>query len=53
VPILLSQDQKDQHVENCSAFVAAVHRHSLVMLDNIILDVTMFSYYTPETKKTV
>jgi hypothetical protein len=52
VPKVLSQDQKDQRVENCSEFVAAVHRHSLAMLDNIItMDETMVSCHTPETKK--
>jgi hypothetical protein len=51
VPKLLSQDQKDQRVENCSEFIAAVHRH-FAMLDNIVtMDETMVSYHTPETKK--
>jgi hypothetical protein len=52
VPKVLSQDQKDQRVKNCSEFVAAVHSHSLAMLDNIItMDETMVSCHTPETKK--
>ncbi len=33
-------------------FVAAIHRHSFTMLDNIVtMDETMVSYHTPETKK--
>ncbi len=51
VPNLLSQDQKDQHVENCSEFVAAIHHHWFAMLDNIVtMGETMMSYHTPETK---
>jgi hypothetical protein len=33
VPKLLNDKQKQQHVEVCSEFVKAVHRHSLAMLD--------------------
>ncbi len=33
-------------------FVTAVHRHSIVMLDNIVtMDETMVLYHMPETKK--
>ena len=46
VPKLLSEEQKQEK------FVAAVHRHSKSMLDNIVtMDETMISYHTPETKK--
>jgi histone-lysine N-methyltransferase SETMAR len=52
VPKLLSQDQKIQRVEDCRDLVAAVHRHSFTMLDNIVtMGETMVSYHTPETKK--
>jgi hypothetical protein len=52
VPKLLSQDQKDQGVENCSEFIAGIHCHSLAMLDNIVtMDETMVSYHTLEAKK--
>jgi histone-lysine N-methyltransferase SETMAR len=52
VPKLLSLDQKDQGVENCSEFVAGIHCHSLAMLGNIVtMDETMVSYHTPEAEK--
>jgi hypothetical protein len=51
VPKQLLQEQKIQRVQDCRDFVAAVHRHSFAMLDNIItMDETMVSYHTPETK---
>jgi len=52
VPKLLSEEQKQERVRTCEEFVAAVHRHSKSMLDNIVtMDETMISYHTPETKK--
>jgi histone-lysine N-methyltransferase SETMAR len=52
VPKLLSQEQKIQRVEDCRDFIAAVHRHSFTMLDNIVtMDETMVSYHMLETKK--
>ncbi len=52
VPKLLSEEQKKERVRICTDFVAAMHRRSMVMLDNIILrDVSVVSYHTPQTKK--
>ncbi len=52
VPKLLLDDQKQQRVEVCTEFVAAVHRRSLAMLDTIVtMDETMVCYHTPKTKK--
>jgi hypothetical protein len=52
VPKLLNEDQKQERVQTCKEFVAAVQRRSMVMLDCIItMDETMVSYHTPETKK--
>jgi len=52
VPKLLSVEQKAERVRTCTEFIAAVHRRSMAMLDNIVtMDETMVSYHTPETKK--
>jgi hypothetical protein len=52
VPKLLNDEQKQQHVEVCSEFVAAAYRHSLAMLDFIVtMDETMVCYHTPQMKK--
>ncbi len=52
VPKLLSADQKEERVRTCSAFIAAVQRRSMAMLDNIVtMDETMVCYHTPATKK--
>jgi histone-lysine N-methyltransferase SETMAR len=52
VPKLLSEDQKKERVRICTDFVAAIHRRSMAMLDNIItMDETMVSYHTPQTKR--
>jgi histone-lysine N-methyltransferase SETMAR len=52
VPKLLSDQQKEERVRTCEAFVAAVQRRSLSMLDEIVtMDETMVSFHTPETKK--
>ena len=52
VPKLLSDDQKKERVRVCKDFIAAIHRRSLSMLDDIVnMDKTMVSYHTPETKK--
>jgi histone-lysine N-methyltransferase SETMAR len=52
VPKLLNDEQKKQHVEVCSEFVKAVHRHSLAMLDSIVtMDETMVCYHMPQSKK--
>jgi hypothetical protein len=51
VPKLLSDEQKEECVRTCQAFVAAVQRRSLSMLDDIVtMDETMVSFHTPETK---
>ena len=52
VPKLLSKEQKEERVRVCKDFVAAVHRHSMAWLNNIVtMDETMVSLHTPETKK--
>ncbi len=52
VPKLLSPDQMKERVRVSRDFVAAVHRHSMSYLDNIVtMDETMVSQHTPETKK--
>ncbi len=52
VPKLLSEDQKRERVRICTEFVAAIHRRSMVMLNNIVtIDKTMVSYHTPQTKR--
>jgi histone-lysine N-methyltransferase SETMAR len=52
VPKLLSKEQMEERVRISSTFVAAVHRHSLAWLDNIVtMDETMVSQHTPQTKK--
>jgi hypothetical protein len=49
---LLSEDKKKERVRTCMEFVAAVDRHSMGMLDNIVMiDETMVSYHTPKMKK--
>ncbi len=49
---LLSSEQKDESVQICSEFVAAVDRSSMTMLDQIItMEETMVSYHTPQTKR--
>jgi len=49
---LLSEKQKQERVQLCNRFIAAVHRHSLAWLDKIVsLDVTMVSLHTAETKR--
>jgi histone-lysine N-methyltransferase SETMAR len=52
VPKLLSSEQKEERVRTCSAFIAAVQRRSMAMLDNIVtMDETMVCHHTPATKK--
>ena len=52
VPKLLSDLQKQERVQICRKFIAAVYRHSMAMLDRIVtMDETMVSYHTPETKR--
>jgi transposase len=52
VPKLLSPEQKEERVQICSEFVAAVNRSSMTMLDQIIMmDETMVSYHTPQMKR--
>jgi hypothetical protein len=52
VPKLLSEEQKLERVRTCRDFVAAVQRHSMSMLEDIVtMDETMVCYHTPETKK--
>jgi histone-lysine N-methyltransferase SETMAR len=52
VPKLLSEDHKKERVRICTEFVAAVHRRSMAMMDNIVMmDETMVSYHTPQTKR--
>ncbi len=49
---LLNDEQKQQHVEVCSEFLAAAYRYSLVMLDSIVtVDETMVCYHTQQMKK--
>jgi histone-lysine N-methyltransferase SETMAR len=49
---MLSSEQKEEKVQICSKFVAAVDHSSMAMLDQIIMkDVTMVSYHTPQTKR--
>jgi histone-lysine N-methyltransferase SETMAR len=52
VPKLLSPEQKEERVRICTEFVAAIDRSSMAMLDQIIMmDETMVSYHTPQTKR--
>jgi hypothetical protein len=52
VPKLVSNKQKQQHVEVCTEFVTAVNCHSLAMLDSIVvMDKIMLCYHTLQTKK--
>ncbi len=48
---LLNDDQKQQHIEVCSEFVAAIHRHSLAMLDLIMTMDEMMVCYHPLRQK--
>jgi hypothetical protein len=52
VPKLLTDEQKEERVRTCTGFVAAVKCSSIAMLDQIIMmDETMVSFHTPQTKK--
>jgi hypothetical protein len=52
VPKLLSTEQKEERVRICRELVAAIDRSSMMMLDQIIMmDETMVSYHTPQTKR--
>ncbi len=52
VPRLLSTDKKEERVSACTELVAAVQRHSVVMMDEIVtMDETIVCYLTPETKR--
>jgi hypothetical protein len=52
VPKLLNDDQKQQHVQVRSEFIAVVHPHPLAMLDSIVtMDEMMVCYHTPQMKK--
>jgi hypothetical protein len=54
VPKLLSVEQKEERVRTCAAFIAAVQRRSMAMLDNIVtMDKTMVCHHTPETKNSL
>jgi hypothetical protein len=49
---LLSDDQKQQHVEKCTEFIDIIHHPSLAMLDSTVtMDETKVCYHTPRTKK--
>jgi hypothetical protein len=51
-PKLLSDEQKQQHVEACTKFVTAIHGYFLSMLDSIVtMDKTMVHDHTPQMKK--
>jgi histone-lysine N-methyltransferase SETMAR len=50
--VLLSVEQKEEHVCTCTAFIAAIQHWSIVRLDNIVtMDETIVCHHTPETKK--
>jgi hypothetical protein len=52
VPKLLNDEQKQERVQVCSDFIAAVHCQFKSMLDCIVtMEETVVSYHTPETKK--
>jgi uncharacterized membrane protein YbaN (DUF454 family) len=51
VPELLADNQKQQHVEFYSEFIAVVQHHSIAMLDLIItMDKMVVCYHTPQMK---
>jgi hypothetical protein len=51
-PRLLSPDQKEERVNACAELVAAVQRHSIAMMDQIVtMNENMVCYHTPETKR--
>jgi hypothetical protein len=51
VPKLLNDDQKQERVQICSDFTAAIHCQYKFMLDCIVtIDEIVMSYHTTETK---
>jgi hypothetical protein len=52
LPKLLSEEQKEERVRTCRAFIAAIQRRSMAMLQNIVtMDETIVCHHTPQTKK--
>jgi hypothetical protein len=48
---LLSDDQKQLHVEKRTEFIVIIHHPSLAMLDSTVtMDETKVCYHTPRTK---
>jgi hypothetical protein len=51
VPKLLNQEMKNERVRTCEALMSLLHRHSMVMLDQIVtMDESTVSFHMPQTK---
>jgi hypothetical protein len=48
MPKLLTKEQKQEGVQTCQEFAAAMQHHSILMMDNIwTMDEVIVSYHTP------